>query len=164
MQIIAPRLTETYEATPETVGHARAALAQYALAAGATAEQADAVRLAVSEAMTNAVIHAYGGGPGSIHVTAGAGDGQMWILIADDGGGLQPQADRPGLGLGLGLISQVSDDMAIVSRSGGGTEVQMRFTLQIGGAAPAEPDLARHSGRVPGRGFRPPASSISVLR
>jgi anti-sigma regulatory factor (Ser/Thr protein kinase) len=164
MQSVAPRLAETYEAKPETVGQARAALAQIALAAGATAEQVDAVRLAVSEAMTNAVIHAYGDGPGLIHVTAGAGNGEMWIVIADDGGGLQPQTARPGLGLGLGLISQVSDTMAIVSRSGGGTEVQMRFSLQPGGAAPSEPETPRHSGRVPGRGFRPSASSISVLR
>lgn len=164
MHSIAPRLTETYAAGPEAVGQARATLTEFALAAGATMVQADAVRLAVSEAMTNAVVHAYGGGPGPIHITAAAVSGELWILIADDGGGLQPQADRPGLGLGLGLISQVSDDMAIVSRSGGGTEVRMCFTLPAAGAAPAEPEPPRHSGRVPGRGFRPSASSISVLR
>ena len=164
MHCAAPRLTETYAAGPQVVGRARATLADFALAAGATAVQADAVRLAVSEAMTNAVVHAYRGGPGSIQVTAAAVAGELWILIADDGGGLQPQADRPGLGLGLGLISQVSDDLAIVSRTGGGTEVRMRFTLQAGGADAAEPAPPRRSGRVPGRGFRPSASSISVLR
>ncbi len=88
------------------------------------------MRLAVSEAVTNAVLHAYRGGPGAIQVTAAlAEEAELWILVADDGGGMQPNAERPGLGLGLGLISQVCDDMAIVPRSGGGVEVRIRFTL-----------------------------------
>src|ERR1700759_1965224 len=55
--------------------------------------------------------------------------GELWILISDDGCGLQPRTERAGLGLGLGLISEVSDDFAIVSRAAGGTEVRIRFNL-----------------------------------
>ena len=43
--------------------------------------------------------------------------------------GCKPRADQSGLGLGLGLISEVSDDFAIASRATGGTEVRIRFNL-----------------------------------
>ena len=108
---------------------ARAALAEFAANAGASAGQVDGVRLATSEAVTNAVLHAYRGGPATIQVTAALAGRELWLLVADEGDGLQPRADRPGLGLGLGLISQVCDDMAIVARSSGGTEVRVRFEL-----------------------------------
>ena len=62
-------------------------------------------------------------------MTAALTGRELWILISDEGGGMQPRADRPGLGLGLGLISQVCDDMAIVPRSSGGTEVRILFKL-----------------------------------
>jgi serine/threonine-protein kinase RsbW len=129
MQSVGRNLNQTYPATPGSVTEARSRLVDFAAAAGATPTQVDAVRLAVSEAMTNAVLHAYRGEPGSIYVNAAIVAGELWILISDDGCGLQPRADRPGLGLGLGLISQVSDDFAIVSRASGGTEVRMRFNV-----------------------------------
>ena len=124
-----PNLNETYEATPGAVAAGRAQLADFAAKVGATPSQVDAVRLAASEAMTNAVVHAYEGDPGPIYVNAAVASGELWILISDDGRGLMPRADTPGLGLGLGLISQVSDDFAIVSRATGGVEVRIRFNL-----------------------------------
>ena len=68
------------------------------------------------DVVQQAVLHAYRGGPGLIYVNAAVASGELWILISDDGCGLKPRADKPGLGLGLGLISQVSDDFAVVSR------------------------------------------------
>jgi serine/threonine-protein kinase RsbW len=129
MQSVTEGLSVTYEATPSSVAAARAALAEFAANAGATDDQVDGVRLAASEAVTNAVLHAYRGEPGQIQVTAALAGRELWILVADEGGGMQPRADRPGLGLGLGLISQVCDDMAIVPRSSGGTEVRILFKL-----------------------------------
>jgi len=141
MQSVTHRFGVTYRARPESVGEARAALADFARQAGATPEQVDGVRLAVSEAVTNAVLHAYRGAPGAIQVTAAIAGAELWILVADDGGGMQPRAERPGLGLGLGLISQVCDDMAIVSRSGGGVEVRILFKLAVA-AGPVTPERA----------------------
>jgi serine/threonine-protein kinase RsbW len=137
MQSVSQGLSVTYEAKPSSVAVARAALAEFAASAGATDAQVDAVRLAASEAVTNAVLHAYRGEPGEIQVTAALAGRELWILVADEGGGMQPRADRPGLGLGLGLISQVCDDMAIVPRSSGGTEVRILFKLDV---APESPD------------------------
>jgi serine/threonine-protein kinase RsbW len=144
MQSVTQSLSVTYEAKPESVAHARFAVSEFATEAGATAEQVDAVRLAVSEAVTNAVLHAYRDGAGPIQVTAALATTELWILVADEGGGMQPQADRPGLGLGLGLISQVCDNMAIVPRSGGGIEVQIRFRLE--GAEPSGEPRRGHTG------------------
>ena len=84
----------------------------------------------------------------------------LWVLIADDGCGMEPRADRPGLGLGLGLISQVSDELAIVPRASGGTEVRMRF--KIGDAEDERERAPARGRRSPGRGpgvcGRPPRS------
>jgi serine/threonine-protein kinase RsbW len=156
MQRIAGNLSETFPATALAVGQARSRLAELAIAAGATQVQADAVRLAASEAMTNSVLHAYRGEPGVIHVDAELVGGELWIQIADEGCGLQPRADRPGLGLGLGLIAQVSDDFAIVSRPAGGTEVRIGF--QLVAAAPVESSSPEHRrrpdvGGAPQQGF-----------
>lgn len=139
----ATTLSVTFPAEPESVGLVRAALRDFALEAGADQCQVDAVRLAGSEAVTNAVVHAYSDQPGDVYVTAAFVSGELWVLIADDGCGMEPRARRPGLGLGLGLISQVTDELAIVPRASGGTEVRMRFNIGVDGpirerAAPRE--------------------------
>jgi anti-sigma regulatory factor (Ser/Thr protein kinase) len=122
-------LTGSYPAVAETVPLLRRALATLATEAGGTKEQVDAVRLAVSEALTNVVVHAYRAGSGEVHVSAGPASSELWVLIADDGCGMRPKPDSPGLGMGLALIAAASDDFSIVSRSNGGVEIRMRFRL-----------------------------------
>jgi anti-sigma regulatory factor (Ser/Thr protein kinase) len=151
MQSAGRNLNETYEASPRSVADGRSKLADFAAQVGATPSQVDAVRLAASEAMTNSVLHAYRGGPGLIYVNAAVASGELWILISDDGCGLRPRADRPGLGLGLGLISEVSDDFAVVSRATGGTEVRIRFNLVTDVATVEEPLHAGRAGNGGGR-------------
>jgi anti-sigma regulatory factor (Ser/Thr protein kinase) len=136
MRSVAKSLTESYPALPGSVAEARRRLSSFAADAGSDEEQIEAVRLASSEALTNAVLHAYRGEEGRIHVTAAVVEDELWVLIADDGCGLEPAPDRPGLGLGLGLIAQLSDHLAIAPRANGGTEVRMRFNLV--GAQPAQ--------------------------
>jgi anti-sigma regulatory factor (Ser/Thr protein kinase) len=135
MRGIARNISESFPARPESVGRARHVLADFAAAVGASQRQIQDIRLVSSEALTNAVLHAYRGDEGSVHVTAALVSNDLWVLIADDGCGMEPQAERPGLGLGLGLIAQLSDHLTIAPRSGGGTELRMRFTLV--GAKPA---------------------------
>jgi serine/threonine-protein kinase RsbW len=143
-------LNESYPAVPEAVPLARRALATVAAAAGAAGDRLDDIRLAVSEALTNAVVHAYRGGEaGRLHVTAAVDTGELRVLIGDDGRGLHAWNDSQGLGIGLLLISWLTDDFAIVTRASGGTEVQMRFDLRDGvngdgssARRPRRPDLA----------------------
>jgi stage II sporulation protein AB (anti-sigma F factor) len=164
MQSATDSLSVTYEAEPTSVAEARTAVAEFATAAGANATQIDAMRLAVSEAVTNAVLHAYRGGPGLIQLTAALAGPELWILVADEGGGMQPEADRPGLGLGLGLISQVCDDMSIVPRSTGGIEVRILFKLEVAGlevrAAPVAPAAAEFGIGLPGPVCAVPAAPL----
>jgi serine/threonine-protein kinase RsbW len=127
-------LTESYPALPESVPVARRALAAVAAMAGAGGERLEEIRLAVSEALTNAVVHAYRNhDAGRFHVTAAVASGELWVLIGDDGRGMHARNDSDGLGIGLALISGLSDDFTIVTRASGGTEVQMRFDLRKAG-------------------------------
>ena len=151
-------LNESFPAVPEAVPLARRALTEVAVAAGAVGERLDEVRLAVSEALTNAVVHAYHGGePGRFQVTAAVASGELWVLISDDGRGLHAWNDSRGLGIGLSLISGLSDDFAIITRASGGTEVQMRFDLNKNGAAASA--RIRHEGRAVRRPLRPDLAS-----
>ncbi|MGZ4183400.1 MAG: ATP-binding protein [Solirubrobacteraceae bacterium] len=113
----------------DSVPLARSALVAAARLAGADDDQLEAVRLAVSEALTNAVIHAYPTRAGRIHVVAWTSRGEFIVEIADDGLGFQTHTDTPGLGMGLGLISQVTDDFTIRQPHSGGTAVRMGFWL-----------------------------------
>jgi stage II sporulation protein AB (anti-sigma F factor) len=122
-------LTETLPAVVGSVARGREALVSLARAAGASDEKLEAIRLAASEALTNAVVHAYGEGPGEVHITAAANDGELWMLIADDGSGLSARGTKTGLGMGLALIACATDYFAVVKRSGGGTEIRMRFGI-----------------------------------
>ncbi len=153
MSVVGNNLNRTYPAIPESVPEVRRSVGELAAAAGATPEQVQAVCLAASEAATNVVVHAYGGHPGKLHVTAAAVLDEFWILIGDDGCGIHARADSPGLGLGLMLISQETDDFTILKRASGGTEVRMRFDLV--GAEPRAENYFRGSDAAASR----PASS-----
>ncbi|MGH2861353.1 MAG: ATP-binding protein, partial [Solirubrobacteraceae bacterium] len=116
-------------ATADAVPVLRHALAGYASAAGLSGEALDGVRLAVSEAATNVVRHAYRQQPGQIHVSATTMPGELWILIADDGCGFNTPSSDPGLGMGLALITEATGEFTLEERPGGGTEAKMRFPL-----------------------------------
>lgn len=104
---------------------------EFAAAAGAGDQRLDEIRLAASEALTNVVLHAYQSeSPGRLEVVAAVTGHELCVLIADQGSGVRPRTDSPGLGLGLGLIASLSDGMEVVTRSCGGTELRMRFSLR----------------------------------
>jgi anti-sigma regulatory factor (Ser/Thr protein kinase) len=147
-------LAEAYPSVAESVPAARERLTDFAVLSGADREQVEAVRLATSEALTNAVVHAYRRHPGQLHVAAWIAGSELWVLIGGDGNGLKPNADSPGLGVGLALIAQVTDGLAIVKRSSGGTEVRMRFDLGV-----ADLEDGDHSSESSSRSASRPASS-----
>jgi serine/threonine-protein kinase RsbW len=111
----------------ESVPQLRRAMVQGARAAGAPTRTCQHVALAVSEAATNAVLHAFGEAPGLIRVALWRSPDGLEIVVADNGRGLALRNDSPGLGMGLGLIAKVSDRIEIDSAPGGGTRVHMWF-------------------------------------
>ena len=56
-------------------------------------------------------------------------DGRIAVHIHDDGMGLVPRPDSPGLGLGLCLMAHETDHFEIRKTPGGGTEVVLHFLL-----------------------------------
>ena len=124
-----PHLRESYPAVSTAVPTARRAIARFAAAVGANDAQIDAICLASSEALTNVVLHAYPARTGHVHVTARMAGGELWVLIADSGCGIHAGSSSDRLGLGLALISQLTDGFSVVERSTGGTELRLRFVL-----------------------------------
>jgi anti-sigma regulatory factor (Ser/Thr protein kinase) len=143
MQVVT-HVTDTfarsYEAEPSAVARARTELADFASEAGASAALVDGVRLAVSEAVTNAVRHAYPRTGGEVRVLARAGEDELEVIVDDDGCGVRSDSDDHGLGFGLALMCEMSDEMTLAPRADGGTEVRMRFGL---GAADSGAALGR---------------------
>jgi len=125
------RLSKAWPAVAASVAEARTAVTAFAQSSGATADALAAVSLAVSEAVTNAVLHAYldRDTPGTIEVRAAREDETVVVVVADQGRGMLPRTDSPGLGLGLPLIAQMTQSLEVHDRKGGGTEIRMAFAL-----------------------------------
>jgi serine/threonine-protein kinase RsbW len=114
-------------AEPASVPVARHALAEFV--AGRSVDR-PAVEVAVSEAVSNAVVHAYreASEPGRIAVHAQLDDSRLRVVVSDRGLGMRPRPDSPGLGLGLPLIAQLATHVDITSEAG--TTVLMHFALR----------------------------------
>jgi serine/threonine-protein kinase RsbW len=96
-------------------------------AEGRGMDDAAAVGLAVTEAVSNAIVHAYRDGPvGVVEVTAQDADDHLLVVVRDFGAGLAPRFDSPGMGVGLPLISTLAQDVQ-VERLADGTVVTMTF-------------------------------------
>lgn len=138
-------LDASYPARPPQVAAIRRAVSAVAKRAGAAAPTLTRLELAVSEAATNAVLHAYRtpgiGGP--IHVTARVDGRFLDVCVRDSGVGMSPRLDSPGLGLGLSLMVHESDCCEIRAGATGGTEVLMRFELGASAPAPHQRRFAR---------------------
>ncbi len=132
------RLEHVTTARPEHVAAARAEVVAYAARLGADETTQASVKLAVSEALTNVVIHAYARrdafGPMTVEAWQG-NDGALLVLICDEGDGMVPRPDSPGLGLGLPLIAHMADDLRVEARlDRPGTRLAMRFSLDGSGS------------------------------
>lgn len=92
---------------------------------------AAAIGLATSEAVANVVRHAYEGSGGRVDLDARMDGEEVTIEVSDHGHGLVPGPRGEG-GMGLPLISQVADSLAVYSNHDG-TTLAMRFAVRDGG-------------------------------
>ncbi len=93
-------------------------------------ERVQDLAIAVSEVVTNAVMHAYPAEDevgGTITVMATVNGDEVTVRVVDDGVGLRPRSDSPGAGLGLAIASSVARRMVVERPERGGTEVRMTF-------------------------------------
>ena len=124
---------------PATVGEMRRRAAAFASAMGASDEMIHAVALAVSENVTNAVIHAYAGSePGQVSVRCRADDDRLVVEVIDAGRGVAARHDSPGIGHGLAMVGALAQTLEVEPvPDGPGTIVTMSF------AAAAQPPEVR---------------------
>lgn len=88
------------------------------------------VRLAVTEACSNVVVHAYADRtPGSLEVCVTLHGDELTVIVRDDGVGIAPNPASPGLGLGLPLIASLADSVQLGRDEHERTEVCMMFSL-----------------------------------
>lgn len=123
-----PALVRRFVARPDEIAGVRHDVRDYAREYGAT--DPNAVALAVTEAITNAIVHAYVDAPepGEVEVIAQRlPDNGLEILVCDDGRGMLPRPDSPGIGLGLPLVASLAEHFEVHARAGGGTRVLMAF-------------------------------------
>ncbi len=123
------RLLETFDpADDATPRAARAAAERFARHWIPDEGRLMVIALCVSEAVTNVVMHAYRGGHRGPATLEAWFDGTgLTFSVRDQGLGLAPRLDSPGLGMGLALIAQSADESDVRSRPQGGTEVRMTF-------------------------------------
>jgi anti-sigma regulatory factor (Ser/Thr protein kinase) len=121
------RLELRTQATPAAVPGVRRAVVDFAELHGIGV--APDIALAVSEAVTNAVLHAYRDGkPGDMRVVACAEPNRLVVVVRDYGCGMSPHPKSPGLGLGLSVIGRLTTELNIERPDdGGGTRLRMSF-------------------------------------
>lgn len=122
---------------PSAVSQLRRRAAEFASTAGASDELTQAIALAVSETVTNAVVHAYDENGGQVRLSCRF-DGERFIVeVADDGAGIGTRHSSPGIGHGLALVGALAQTLDIAPASGGrGTVVTMVFGPSPPRAAP----------------------------
>ncbi|HEX5308845.1 MAG TPA: ATP-binding protein [Solirubrobacteraceae bacterium] len=126
-----PDMELALPARAENIAIVRHALGGFAEAFAVPETKLADIRLAVTEACANVVVHAYPDGEeGTMEVLAGMEDGEMVVRVRDWGRGIGPRPDSPGLGLGLSLIAALAETVQLGHDDAEHTEVRMTFALE----------------------------------
>jgi stage II sporulation protein AB (anti-sigma F factor) len=114
---------------------ARAAVAAFAAHLPFTVEDLEDIKVAISEAVSNVILHAYSMQPGEVTLTATIQGHQLEVTVEDQGRGIADiaQARQPSfttspdrMGLGFVLMESFMDDVEVDSAPGRGTVIRLR--------------------------------------
>ena len=119
---------------------ARVAVAVFLSRLDPTVEEMDDIKTAVSEAVTNAVIHGYQGGEGTIYIETGIAGQEATVIVRDLGVGIpdiekamEPMytTDLSGerSGMGFSFMEAFMDEVKVESEPGKGTTVTLKKTV-----------------------------------
>ncbi len=126
----APDLVLSLPARAENVAVVRHAFGGLGEALAVSEQLLSDIKLAVTEACTNVVIHAYPETEGPMEIRAALGDEELSVIVRDEGRGVVPRADSPGLGLGLPLIATLTESLELGTGDDNATEVRMTFRIE----------------------------------
>lgn len=143
------RVVLEFPARRENAGLARLVAAQVAAQMGFRFAEVEEIKVAVSEAVNNAIVHGYSGtGAGTVRVEVAARGDELEVVVEDRGRGMadvagakqQAQAGDPDhMGLGFLFMESFMDRVEVASAPGQGTRVVMRKRV---GSAAEEPAVA----------------------
>lgn len=129
-------MTMKIDSLSENEEFARVVVAVFASRLDPTLEEIDDIKTAVSEAVTNAVIHGYQNGEGTIYLEAAAEENVLTVTVQDDGVGIadvekamEPMfttAKGERSGMGFSFMEAFMDQVEVISAPGKGTSVTMR--------------------------------------
>ena len=129
-----------FDSRPENEGLARVAVAAFCTQLNPTLEEVSDLKTAVSEAVTNCIIHAYEGKVQKIEVRCRMQGRVIWVDVIDKGIGIEniskamepmfttkPEKDRSGMG--FTFMEAFMDEVTVESQVGDGTTVHMKKTI-----------------------------------
>ena len=132
-----------FSATSENESFARSVAACFALKLNPSIDEINDIKTAVSEAVTNSIVHGYPNGNGEIVMEAEIKEGILQINIFDDGVGIEnlekalepfyttkPDGERSGIG--FTVMKSFMDKVLVESKKGEGTKIYMEKTLKTG--------------------------------
>jgi serine/threonine-protein kinase RsbW len=118
-------------ARPENVAVVRHVLGAFAEALHLPNEVVEDMRLAVTEACTNVVRHAYDDeDPGQLEIVIRPEGDVLRVIVSDHGRGIGPSPDTAGPGLGLPLIAALVDSLEIQHAPHSGSRLAMSFDFR----------------------------------
>lgn len=120
---------------------ARCVISAFVSQLNPTLEEIEDLKTAVSEAVTNIVVHAYGDDTGMIYISCELTDDTATITIKDTGCGIEDIAlartplytaskDSERSGLGFTVMETFTDELFVTSEKGIGTTVRMTKKIQ----------------------------------
>lgn len=136
----------TFLSLPQNESFARVVIAAFAVQLAPTVSEIADIKTAISEAVTNAIVHGYEGTCGMVTLRAVIEDKTLMVEVMDNGCGIRdiqqamepfftthPEQERSGMG--FSVMQTFMDDLRVESIPGKGTTVRMRKKIRSGGAA-----------------------------
>ena len=129
-----------FSSISENESFARSVVSAFVIKLNPTLEELSDIKTAVSEAVTNAIIHGYETCQGMVRIAGRIEENTVYLEISDEGEGIpditkameplytsKPELDRSGMG--FAFMEAFMDDLQVESEPGSGTKVKMRKTI-----------------------------------
>ncbi|TCT14285.1 stage II sporulation protein AB (anti-sigma F factor) [Natranaerovirga pectinivora] len=130
-----------FDSRSENEAFARVVVAAFAAQLDPTLEEISDIKTAVSEAVTNAIIHGYENKEGKVHITCRLYDTEVYIEVIDSGTGIEdieqareplytskPELERSGMG--FTVMESFMDEVFVESTPNNGTKIIMKKKIQ----------------------------------